>query len=246
MDRRIIMEEENKIMPYSIRNWGITQFFGVIMILIGFCLTSFFFIFPSLTILIIVFMIILLVIGMQIIYAGIIGKEFQQIVQTLPLEDVQFNMLRLTMRFSFNGRIFFILFHALAAPSSSWLLPAHGILWIEYPEHYQIWTQVPWSAPIHQDPYDLKNHIKRSGIKGTLFKQWVQPEPPENPLSDELEGYHSPLLCEIQSLCFTGLAKRGGSPILFAILRRDAQIKEIIQTIHELGRIGNMIQDKNL
>lgn len=74
----------------------------------------------------------------------------------------------------------------------------------------------------------------------------MQPEPPDDPLSDDLKEYRSSTISNIPSLCYVGVASRGGSPILVALLKRDATTEDLGQTINELNNMKTKIQNSVL
>lgn len=239
---RDTMKEEYKV-PLAIAHWHLTFALGVLLILLGIGALLLPVFLSSLSIIVIAVSILVpLVSGMQILYAGLVGREFRSVIQYLPVKNIQFDMLRLTMRVSFDGETYHILYHALGAPYTYWVIPTHGVHYYTEgpPEHYQVWTTVSWRTPVHENPYELGKYLRRSGIGDVLFA--VQKEPSEDPISDDLKNYGSSKLADISSLCYLGLAKRGGLTILIALLRRDARTDDIIQTIHEIGSIKKRIQ----
>lgn len=187
------LKEENKLMPFAIANWRNVQILGIIMILAAVGGLLLLIMVPSLPILVIVvFIVILLPSGMQILYARLVGKQFRNIVLRIQMKKVHFDILRLTMRFLYGERIFFILYHGLGSPYAFWAIHTHNVSRSESPpDHYQVWTSISWPSPIYENPYNLGRYLRRRGTTGTLLGNWVQPEPPDDPLSDDLKKYRS-------------------------------------------------------
>lgn len=101
------LKEENKLMPFAIANWRNVQILGIVMILAAVGGLLLLIMVPSLPILVIVvFIVILLPSGMQILYAGLVGKQFRNIVLRIQMKKVHFDILRLTMRFLYGERFF--------------------------------------------------------------------------------------------------------------------------------------------
>lgn len=100
-----------------------------------------------------------------------------------------------------------------------------------------------WPTPVYENPYNVGRHLRRRGIIGTVLGTWVQREPPDDPLSDDLKEYGFSGLSSIPSLCHVGVARRGGSPVLIALLKRDATTDDIVQTINEIVVISSRIQE---
>lgn len=240
----------NEKYPFVIAHWRLTLIAGVILILtaVGILVVEIYpliFFFSTHVILVIAgFVFIPLLTGIQVLYAGFTGKEFQRIVENLRVKDCQVDILRLTLTFHIDNGEFSILYHALASPYGGWIIFLQGILAPNTPpEHYQVWTPISWAAPVYETPYDLGRYLRRSGIKGVLLQQWAQPIPPDNVLSPDLVRFQSHTIGKIPSLCYVGLATRGKSPILIALLRRDASAEDIVRAVRELGTMKDRIQN---
>lgn len=240
------LKEENKLMPFAIANWRAVLILGITMIFAAIGGLLLLITIPQLPVfVIVVFIIIFLPSGIQILYAGLVGKEFQNILLRIPKKEVHFDMLRLTMKLLVGERTFSILYHGIGSPYTFWAVYTHNVSRSESPpDHYQIWTAISWPSPVYENPYNLGRYLRRRGITGTALGTWVQREPPDDPLSDDLKEYGSPRLSSISSLCHVGVAKRGGSPVLIALLRRDATTDEIIQTIDEIAVMSGKIQER--
>jgi len=238
------LKGKNEFVPFALSNWKFVQISGITMVFAAIggllLLTTP----PAPIFVIVIFMIILLPSGMQIVYAGLVGKEFQNIVLRISMKKVHFDMLRLTMRFLIGERIFFILYHGNGSPYAFWAIYTHNVSRSESPpDHYQIWTTISWPTPVYENPYNLGRHLRRRGITGKVLGTWVQREPPDDPLSEDLKEYGPPRLSSIPSLCHVGVAKRGGSPVLIALLKGDATTDDIVQTINEIVIMSSRIQE---
>lgn len=217
-------------------HWKQIQILGATMILlgIGIHLLPFEYSLASLT-LVTAFIVILLVFGLQILFSGYVGREFQKIVQSLQAEEVHFHVLKMAIDFSYKDKKFFILYHSVIMPYTFWVGTIQGWNAIDGvpPEHFQIWTPIFWPAPLDKNPYDVARKLQR---------RFVQPVPPDDPFSKDIKDYRSPVFDEISSLCYVGIAKQRETPVLVALLRGDAPINDLVQTVNELDTIEDSME----
>lgn len=234
-------------MHFGVVKWGKNLFFGIMMILGAFIILFLLMIFLSLlNIISVIIVIFLLLLGAQIFYTGIVGKEFQQVVECLQANNVHLDIFKMMIQVSFNDEIFYILNHQYPTPFAYWILFTHGLFGQEAPpDHIQVWTVISWPVSVEGDPYVLAKKLRRPGIKGIFFQPWIHAKPPDNPLSDDLKEYQFSASFYIPSLYYIGLTEHRGTTNLTAILRRDAKTKDIVQTIHKLVFIKNKIKNED-
>lgn len=123
-----------------------------------------------------------------------------------------------------------------------WAILTHNLSRGEIPpEHYQVWTEISWPQPVYENPYQLGKYLRSSKSREILLGELAQPIPPDNPFSENLKDYYSES-STILSLCYVGVALRGGSPVLIAFLRGDAPPGDIVQSIYEVEIIKNNIE----
>lgn len=237
------MKEENQGLPFSILHGKFIEITGVIFLLIATISILLPFFIPTISVIFIAISIFIpLFVGIQTLYVGFVGKKFQSIQQSLSVRNIGFDMLRLTMSFLMNNRMYYILYHVPISPYAFWAILTHNLSRGEIPpEHYQIWTEISWPEPLYENPYQLGKYLRSSGSREILLGELAQPIPPDDPVSDDLEDYYSEPP-KILSLCYVGVAIRGKSPVLIAFLRGDATPGDIVQSIYELETIKNNIE----
>lgn len=199
------MSEEDQMHSAAIK-WKQALVLGTVMVVVSISMLFLSLIFLSLLFIFMITEIILLVLGAQIFFTGLVGREFQGVVKRLRAHDVHLDMLRMVVRFSFDSTIFNILYHQSSTPYGYWILRTHGLRgWEAPPDHIQVWTVTSWPVSVHEDPYVLAKELRRPGKIHVLFQLYS--EPPDNPFSEDLKEYH-PLSVNIPSLYYIGLTKR--------------------------------------
>jgi hypothetical protein len=237
------MKEETQGLPFSILHGELIEITGVIFLLVAAISILLPFFIPFISVIFIVVSIFIpLFVGIQTLYVGLIGKKFQSIQQSLSVRNIHFDMLRLTMSLFMNNRMYYILYHVPVSPYAIWAILTHNLSRGEIPpEHYQIWTEISWPEPVNENPYQLGRYLRSSGSREILLGELVQPIPPDDPFSDDLEDYYSEPP-KILSLCYVGVALQGRSPVLIAFLRGNAPTDDIVHSIYELETIKNNIE----
>jgi hypothetical protein len=166
-----------------------------------------------------------------------VGHEVSIILEDIPAEILEFDILRLTMKLRYENSTFSIRYHALYSPYTMWIYLTQYYMKCEGSvEHYQVWMTVSEKNYFYEKYHELAKKMRSQTRLGSFLP--IQPTPPDNPLSHEIEEVIS-IQETIPTLCYVDFAEKDNKTIIIAFLRKDASPEDIQKTITIIQSINH-------